>query len=92
MFVELASDPSATTCSVDERPAARFSPYRGGTVSAIHASPVSRYRSTARGSDTTSTSSKMPDPVKRLMRSWLAGLRSASAITIGTLRTSVVAA
>ena len=34
----------------------------------------------------------MPEPVNRLMSSWLPALRSASTITIGTLRTSVVAA
>ena len=91
-FVELASLPSAITCSACGAARPSASPYPGGIASAIQARPRSRYGSTSFGLVTTSTIVKFGDASKRATSARLATDRSASATTTGTSRTSVVAA
>ena len=91
MLIELASLPSATICSACGSRRASLSPNRGGIASAIHALPLTRYGSTSSGLVTTPTIEKFGEDENRATRSRLADDRSASAITTGTLRTSVVA-
>jgi hypothetical protein len=61
-------------------------------VSAIQARPRSRYSSMSRTDESASTTTKFCDASKRLTSARLSTLWSSSTTTIGTLRTSVVAA
>src|SRR5439155_14702967 len=92
MLIELASLPSATSCSVCGSRRRIRSPYAGGMARAIQARPSSRYGSMFDGLATTPTTVKFCDAENRAMRSRLVADRSASATTMGTWRTSVVAA
>jgi hypothetical protein len=90
--VEFESVPSATTCTVTGRLARIASPYPVGIDSASEARPRSRYGSISATVVTVSTTVKFAEASNRAASSRLAGVRSPSATTTGTSRTSVVAA